>query len=267
MHLIGKEILWFHAVIWPALLMALKRIRGFEWAELPRRVYAHGFWISEGQKMSKSLGNFVDLEKLDSYVATFGIDALRYLLAGYGPIGAADRDFTEARLAEVYTSELANNFGNLVQRATSLVSRYVGGAIPAPGAPEAPEARLRAYADALPDQVAAAFRRLAVDDALSALSGFVTAANRYAEETAPWRLAREGAQERLSTSLYHLAEATRLAAWYLSPFIPTAAAEAHRHLCGQDPCANLGAFGAVQPGVTVQTGAPLFPRLPPTPER
>ena len=260
-HLIGKEILWFHAVIWPAVLTALRCVPGYEWVELPRRVYAHGFWISEGQKMSKSLGNFIDLAKLDRYVQTFGLDALRYFLASQGPIGATDRDFAETRFVEVYNADLANNVGNLVQRATTLIGRNAGGALPQPGEDAAPEWALRAEAEALPERVASAFERLALDDAVAAVSDLVSAANRYAEETAPWQLAKTG-DPRLATSLYHLAEAARLAAWYLTPVMPTVAAEAHRRLCGRDPEPGLGRFGAVEPGAPVTGGAPLFPRVP-----
>ncbi|MBI2761858.1 MAG: methionine--tRNA ligase, partial [Chloroflexi bacterium] len=242
-HLIAKDILWFHAVIWPALLMALHRAPGFDWLELPRRVYAHGFWVSGGQKMSKSLSNFVDLERLERCVTAVGLDGLRYFLAAAGPLGIADRDFTEERLAEVYTADLANGFGNLVQRATSLVSRYAGGVMPEPGPPETPETALRAVSEALPAQVAEAFERLAVDEAAAHVMALVTAANRYAEETAPWQLARAGNNGRLATSLYHLTEAARLAAWYLQPVMPAAAAEAHRRLSGQEPEPCLGTFG------------------------
>ncbi|MEX0653955.1 MAG: methionine--tRNA ligase, partial [Phycisphaeraceae bacterium] len=111
-HLIAKDILWFHAAIWPALLLALRRQSGNEWINLPRLVYAHSFWIAEGQKMSKSLGNFIDLEKIDSYVETFGLDALRYFLASNGPMGTTDADFAEAKFIDVYNSDLANTFGN-----------------------------------------------------------------------------------------------------------------------------------------------------------
>ena len=259
-HLIGKEILWFHAVIWPAVLLALRKVPGYEWVELPRRVYAHAFWISEGQKMSKSLGNFIDLAKLDGYVATYGLDALRYFLASQGPIGAADRDFAEARFLEVYNADLANNFGNLVLRATTLIGRSAGGALPAPGETGEPERLLLLEADSLPERVAVAFDRLALDEALTAITGLVGAANRYAEETAPWNLAKTG-DPRLATSLYHLAEAARLAAWYLTPFMPTVAAEAHRRLSGREPERDLGAFGVLPPGAPVSGGAPLFPRV------
>ena len=259
-HLIGKEILWFHAVIWPAVLLALRKVAGYEWVELPRRVYAHAFWIAEGKKMGKSLGNFIDLERLDGYVRDFGLDALRYFLAGQGPLGAGDRDFAEARFVEVYNADLANNVGNLVQRATTLIGRNAGGQLPEPGEIGEAERTLRAEAEALPGRVAEALGRLALDDALAAVTGLVGAANKYAEETAPWQLAKTG-DPRLATSLYHLAEAARLAAWYLTPVMPTVAAEAHRRLSGREPEFGLGTFGAVAPGAPVTGGAPLFPRV------
>ena len=122
-HLIAKDILWFHAVIWPAMLMAL------DWP-LPKGVYAHSFWISEGQKMSKSLGNFIDLEKIDYYVETFSLDALRYFLATAGPMGTTDSDFSEARFIEVYNSDLANTLGNCFSRIANMTNRYFDGKLP-----------------------------------------------------------------------------------------------------------------------------------------
>jgi len=202
----------------------------------------------------------LDLERLDGYVQTFGLDALRYFLAGQGPLGAGDRDFAEARFVEVYNADLANNVGNLVQRATTLIGRNAGGQLPEPGEIGEAERTLRAEAEALPGRVAEALDRLALDEALAAVTGLVGAANKYAEETAPWQLAKTG-DPRLATSLYHLAEAARLAAWYLTPVMPTVAAEAHQRLCGREPEAGLGAFGAVAPGAPVSGGAPLFPRV------
>ncbi|MEX2386339.1 MAG: class I tRNA ligase family protein, partial [Phycisphaeraceae bacterium] len=130
-HLIAKDILWFHAAIWPALLLALRRQSGNEWINLPRLVYAHSFWIAEGQKMSKSLGNFIDLEKIDSYVETFGLDALRYFLASNGPMGTTDADFAEAKFIDVYNSDLANTFGNCFSRVSNMCSKYFDGKLPA----------------------------------------------------------------------------------------------------------------------------------------
>jgi methionyl-tRNA synthetase len=260
-HIVGKEILWFHTVIWPALLFALQRQPGYEWLELPRRVYAHSFWVSDGQKMSKSLGNFVDLERLERCRARVGLEGLRYFLAAHGPIDISDRDFTEARLVEVYNAELANLFGNLVQRALSLVARYADGVVPTPGPLGPSEEQLKAEARALPGRVTAAFDRLAIDRAAQAIVSFVISANRYAQETAPWQRAKEGDTERVRSALYHLTEAARLAAWYLAPFIPEAAEEAHTRLSGRPLAADGGRFGSVPLGARVTVGSPLFPRL------
>jgi methionyl-tRNA synthetase len=261
LHVIGKEILWFHAVIWPALLIALRRQPGYDWLDLPRRVYAHSFWVADGQKMSKSLGNFVDLDRLEAYKQRLGLDGLRYFLVTQGPLDVSDRDFSQSRLLEVYNAELANLFGNLVQRAVSLVERYAGGVVPAPGRLEPADERLRAEAASLPDRVAEAFAHQSIDRAAQMAIEFVTSANRYAEETAPWQRARDGDTERVATSLYHLTEVARVAAWHLWPFIPDAAGEAHRRLSGVELRQACGAFGATAPGAHVEPGAPLFPRL------
>lgn len=261
-HVIAKDILWFHAVVWPALLLALRQQPGYGWVELPHRVYVHSFWVSDGQKMSKSLGNFVDLDRLERCRQTVGLDGLRYFLTAKGPLGISDRDFTEARLVEVYNAELANVFGNLVQRATALVARHAGGTVPSPGPLEAPDERLRAEAYALGDRVTTGVERIALDQVAEAIMGFVTAANRYAEDTAPWHLTRTDDSGRLASVLYHLIEAARLAAWHLWPFIPDGAAEAHRRLSGRDLSVGLGTFGAVPPGASATVGPPLFPRVP-----
>ena len=261
-HTIAKDILWFHAVIWPALLLALRRQPGYDWVELPRRVHAHSFWVSDGQKMGKSLGNFVDLERLERCQERVGLDGLRYFLTTQGPLDVSDRDFTDVRVDEVYNADLANLFGNLVQRATSLVARYANGIVPAPGRLTIEDARLRAEAEALPAQVEDAFDRLAIDRGAEAILRFVTAANQYAEQTAPWQRARDGDDARVATSLYSLTEAARLASWLLAPYIPGAAENAHRRLCGRSVEPGLGTFGAVPPGAHVTVGAPLFPRLP-----
>ncbi|MFW6060450.1 MAG: methionine--tRNA ligase, partial [Phycisphaeraceae bacterium] len=128
-HFIAKDILWFHAVIWPAVLTALQRCEGYDWVKLPTLVYAHSFWIAEGQKMSKSLGNFIDLERIDGYVETFGLDALRYFLASNGPMGTNDSDFAEAKFIDVYNSDLANTVGNCFNRIVNMTNRYFDGEV------------------------------------------------------------------------------------------------------------------------------------------
>jgi methionyl-tRNA synthetase len=133
--------------------------------------------------------------------------------------------------------------------------------VPAPGRLEAADERLRAEAASLPDRVAGAFARQAIDRAAQAIVALITAANRYAEETAPWQHARDGDAERVATSLYHLTETARVAAWHLWPFIPDAASAAHRRLSGLELRQTAGAFGSVAPGARVASGAPLFPRL------
>jgi len=149
-HLIAKDILWFHAAIWPAVLMALQKRDGYGWVRLPKCVYAHSFWIAEGAKMSKSLGNFIDLEKIDGYVnkvgllgknegdapdVNRGLDALRYFLATQGPMGTTDADFAEDKFFEVYNADLANTFGNSASRVTNMIGKYFGGVLPEDSSP------------------------------------------------------------------------------------------------------------------------------------
>ncbi|HEX2033362.1 MAG TPA: methionine--tRNA ligase [Chloroflexota bacterium] len=280
-HLVGKDIIRFHCLYWPAILLSAG-------LPLPRRVFAHGWLTDHGRKIGKSSGNAVAPESL---AATLGVDGLRYCLLRAAPFGQ-DGDAAPDSLVACYNAELANNYGNLVQRATTLVARYAGGVVPAPGPSGPAERRLQDAAATLQGTVAGAFERLALDEAIEAVAGFVTAANRYAEETAPWQLARQtrgvavpaqgeqdagaagrgaadGAGERLHTALCFLAEAARLASWYLWPVIPTTAAAAHRRLCGQAPDVTGGAggaFGWLEPGARVEAAQPLFPRLrPPLP--
>jgi len=122
-HVIGKEILWFHAVIWPALLMALE-------LPMPRRIHAHSFWIADGQKMSKSMGNFVDLPTIEGYFAKYGLDAWRWYMATQGPLQASDSDFRAQHFHDTYTSELVNVVGNCPSRVTAMIGKYFEGKMP-----------------------------------------------------------------------------------------------------------------------------------------
>ncbi|HUJ12036.1 MAG TPA: methionine--tRNA ligase [Verrucomicrobiae bacterium] len=252
MHLVGKDILWFHAVIWPALLLALKR-------PLPRQVYAHGWWKSEGQKMSKSLGNFVDLEKIDQYVTTFGLDAFRYFLASNGPMGVNDSDFAHAKFVEVYNADLANDLGNLVNRTLSMVQRYRGGAVPSGNAEG-----LRAEATTMSKQYQDAMAHLDLHAALEALWGFISRGNRYVEENAPWKLAKDSAQSaQLDTVLYNLAESVRLISVLVAPFMPTTSIQIRRQLGVSERTAHLAeesSWGGLAPGTKIGQITPLFPK-------
>jgi methionyl-tRNA synthetase len=251
-HLIAKDILWFHAVIWPALLMALGR-------DLPGQVYAHSFWISEGQKMSKSLGNFIDLEKIERYVATFGLDALRYFLANNGPLGTNDSDFAEAKFIEVYNADLANDLGNLLNRALAMIQRYRAATVPAATGDD-----LRAEAATMIAAYRGHMDALAVGEALKAVWAFVTRANRYVEESAPWKLAKDAAAaKRLDTVLYNLAESARLIAVAVTPVMPASAARCREQLGVATELGGLDEemkWGGLAPGTKIGEVKPLFPK-------
>jgi methionyl-tRNA synthetase len=251
-HLLAKDILWFHAVIWPAMLLALQR-------PLPGQIYAHGFWIAEGQKMSKSLGNFIDLERIDRYVAEYGLDAFRYFLAAYGPLGANDSDFAEAKFLAVYNAELANDLGNLVNRTLNMITRYRQGRIPATTATD-----LRADAERAGATYREKMDALAIGEALAAVRELVGRANRYVEETAPFRLAKQPDQAaRLDAVLYNLAECVRLLSVLVAPVMPGIAARIRTQLGVGERIGALGGeicWGVVSSGVEVGQAVPLFPR-------
>ena len=123
LHLLAKDILWFHAIVWPAMLMAMHE-------EVPSRLYAHAYFVAEGRKMSKSLGNFIEIDQLRAYGQRFSVDALRWYLATQGPLGSTDADFAHANFVDVYNAELANGLGNCASRVVNMVHKYFDGAIP-----------------------------------------------------------------------------------------------------------------------------------------
>jgi methionyl-tRNA synthetase len=252
MHLIAKDILWFHAVIWPALLLALKR-------PLPGQVYAHSFWIAEGQKMSKSLGNFVDLEKIDRYVGDYGLDGFRYFLASNGPLGISDSDFSDARFVEIYNDQLADKMGNLVNRSLTMIHRYRGGVVPA-----AASSDLSAEADLMIAEYRARMERLDLGGAVERLWAYVVRANQYVEANAPWKLAKDPASAgRLDEVLYGLAESVRLISILAEPVMPTIARQIREQLGVGEVTGNLpeeAVWGRLAPGTKVGTVAPLFPK-------
>jgi methionyl-tRNA synthetase len=255
LHLVGKEIIRFHCLYWPALLLSAG-------LPVPRQVFAHGWLTKDRHKISKTTGNTVDPAQL---VTEFGSDAVRYYFLRAIAFGQ-DGDYTRQGLVARYNADLANDFGNLVQRATTLAARSATPLAARSATPvvgdglEAPEQALRAQAAALADRVAAAFEHLALDEAVAAIGDFVNKANRYIQITAPWELAKAGATARLAVVLDHVVEAARLAAWYYVPIIPRAAAEAHKRLTGSVPEAGQGCFGALRRG-NVTVGPPLFPRV------
>ncbi len=257
-HLIAKDILWFHAVIWPALLMALDR-------PLPRQVYAHSFWISEGQKMSKSLGNFIDLEKIDEYVEQFGLDALRYYLVTQGPLGSTDADFAHGKFVDVYNADLANTLGNCAARVTNMIVRYFDGHVPRPGHPDKLAMGVRHACDGFVERLDAAFGAVALHNGVEEAMEIVRRIDGYIEQTQPFKLAKDPEkQEQLATILYTCAEALRIASLPLAAVLPDKIQSLWLML-GQDypleggDLAKWCQWGQLEPGGPVSKGV-LFPR-------
>ncbi|MCS7225776.1 MAG: methionine--tRNA ligase [Gloeomargarita sp. SKYB31] len=256
LHLIGKDILRFHAVYWPAMLMSAG-------LPLPRRIFAHGFLTKDGQKMSKSLGNIVDPFAL---VETYGSDALRYYFLKEIELGK-DGDFSEERFVQIVNADLANGLGNLLNRTLKLVHKYCGGRVPT--ATDSNENPLAAMGRELGEQVAQAYAALALHRACGLTLALVQRANQWIDEQAPWQLAKTGNQQALAGVLYALLEAVRLAAYLLSPVIPQTSTRIYQQL-GYDVdfdrelpigFAEHSHWGVLPPGQAVATPEPVFARL------
>jgi len=274
-HLIAKDILWFHAAIWPAMLLALAKCPGYEWVNLPKLVYAHSFWISEGQKMSKSLGNFIDLEKIDHYVATFGLDAMRYFLATQGPLGTTDSDFAEAKFIETYNADLANTLGNCGSRVMNMTGRYFSGNIPSKGTPVDASKAYAHTAQKASEDYSRAITECDLSTGFLAAKSLVSAVDNYIEQTAPFKLAKDPAKlPEVGTILYNCAEAIRLASVLFWPVMPGKTEELWRRM-GCDYAEQMKAnggrgqleawtqWGQLKPGTPLTAGDPLFPRYQP----
>lgn len=265
-HVLAKDILWFHAVIWPAMLMALGR-------ELPGTVYAHSYWVRDGVKMSKSLGNFVTIEVLEAYAAKFGLDAVRWYLLTQGPLGSTDADFAHSKFVEVYNADLANGFGNCASRVGNMVDKYFGGVLPkgAGGAHAGTDfgAVCSAASNGAIDGMKHSFD---VGGMLTQGIAIVRAVDGYINTTAPFKLAKSvdanpGAKEELGTILYNCAEALRVASLLLSPALITKIPEFWKAWgCAPTPgasLADLAVFGgkhALKPGQSVGKGEILYMR-------
>ena len=261
-HVIGKGIIRFHAVYWPAMLLAAG-------VPLPTTIFVHGYVTVEGEKISKSLGNVIDPRDV---VQKYGVDAVRYYLLREIP-ATEDGDFSTERFIRTYNSYLADQLGNLLNRVVNMVGRYYEGVIPAAQGYTEVEQPLLDLAAGLPGRVDAAFERFRPDEAITAIWELVGAANKYVVEVAPWTLAKtragggaDGAAEaRLATSLYSLAEALRLVAHYAAPFIPGSAEGVCRQLgISLDLSGDwerVTRWGGLRPGARVQPGGVLFPKL------
>jgi len=246
-HLIGKDILKFHTVFWPALLLAAG-------LELPERIYVHGYLLMDEHKMSKSLGNVIDPFEVSD---VFGVDALRYYLlaaVNFGHDGSVSTEDFEAR----YTAELANEYGNLAGRTIAMIARYRDGVVPHAD----PDAELVALFGGAQHRLRARFDAVELTAALQDIWQLVRGLNRYLQEHAPWQLAKDAsAADRLDSILYGVAEGLRVVSVLVHPFLPDASMRLLRAL-GRDSLALEGAeLGQVRGGATVEELEPLFPRV------
>ena len=252
LHMVGKDILRFHAVYWPAFLMA---------AELdpPRRVFAHGWWTNEGHKISKSLGNVIDPIKL---VETYGLDQVRYFLLREVPFGN-DGDFSHRAMVNRMNGELANDLGNLAQRVLSMIAKNCGNAVPTPGAFTDDDEALLGDARGLYHRVAEIIDVQAFHEVLEAIWVLIRAANGYVDKQAPWVLRKED-PARMETVLYTLAETIRHIAILLQPFMPDSMERMLDQLAVPADArsfASLGADHALAAGTPLPKPQGVFPRF------
>jgi methionyl-tRNA synthetase len=255
-HLVGKDILRFHAVYWPAMLMAAG-------LPLPEKVYAHGWLLVGGEKMSKSKLTGISPQQITD---DFGSDAFRYYFLRAIQFGQ-DGSFSWEDMAARYTAELANGLGNLASRATAMVGKYRAGVLPAPGDYTNADLALQELLVDCAERADAAMVRLDFSAGILAVKEFVDAVNVYVTEQQPWVLAKDEARAaRLDTVLYTICESLRAIAVLYNPVMPRSAAAIWEQLGAQDALADqstlqVGRWGQLPPGSTVTKGAALFPRL------
>ncbi len=266
--MIGKGVIRFHAIYWPAMLLSAN-------VPLSTTILVHDYVTINGGKISKSLGNTVDPVEL---VERYGTDALRYYLLREIP-STEDGDFTLERFIRAYNGDLADQLGNLLNRVVSMVARYYNGIVPARGPVEAADIGLVTKAQLLRGKVETAVERFALNEALDAIWDVISAANKYVADVEPWSLAKQRAHEeagsyaenRLSAVLYNLVETLRLVAYHCAPFLPATSEGIARRLGlalytgehTQDATFEAGwsVWGRYPAGTRVQPGDVLFPKL------
>ncbi|MBO7555781.1 MAG: methionine--tRNA ligase [Alphaproteobacteria bacterium] len=253
-HVMAKEIVRFHSLVWPAMLMALD-------LPLPKKIYAHGWIVMGDKKMSKSLGNVVDPFILGK---RYGIDALRYEILREMPY-AGDSFFSTELFLQRINTDLANNLGNLVSRSVSMVAKYFDGTLSAERQAEELDADLINLAKELPSKVEERIDDFHLCEALDLIQSLVSRANKYIDETTPWTLAKSPEMKiRLATVLYNLLETIRICAIMLEPFMPESMKEVLSRIgaSGEETSWNsVHEFGVLSRTTTVRAGDPIFPRI------
>ena len=251
-HLIGKDILTTHAVYWPTMLFA-------SGVPLPKTIFAHGWWLQEDTKMSKSLGNVVKpLDLIDEY----GVDPLRYFLMRDMVLGM-DANFSLESYIKRYNSDLANDFGNLVNRVTMLIKKYYSGIVPKPGAFEELDISLINNAKSTPTVVRKNIEEMKIHDALENTISMIRSVNAYLEKRSPWKLAKEGTEQGgiVATTLYVALDVLRIGSQLLEPVMPERIQTILAILGAQNIPITKVSFGELKPGTKLGEGKSPFPRI------